>query len=105
MNLSDSQISEKIKPFISHKYLADAIAYLDTQPKKMGESILVGREKLSMPFAGYFIFVDLVPMANWGHPSLGIFVSMDGTQTENTPLRFPPFFGKLPAHYRKLKLS
>ena len=105
MDLSDNQLSKQIKPLIPQQYLSYAIVYLDTQLKQAGESILVPRQTLSMPFAGYFIFVDLVPMANWSHAALGIFVSQDGMKAESTPLRFPPFFGKLPAHFRTLELS
>jgi len=58
-----------------------------------------------MPFVGYFVFVDLEPMNNWGHPALGIFVSRDGTQIDTKELRFPPFFGECPPHYRQLEFA
>ena len=97
--------AELMKPLIPQQYLSDAVVYFDTQLKQDGDSIPVPKETLSMPFAGYFVFVDLQPAANWSHPALGIFVSEDFTKADTVELRFPPFLGECPEQYRKLDLG
>jgi hypothetical protein len=34
-----------------------------------------------MPFDGYFVFIDLLPQANWSHPARVLLVRANGEQT------------------------
>lgn len=102
MKLNDAVILARLKPLIPQERQAEAVVYLDTQIKANGALIQLGKRQVAMPFRGYFIFVDLLPIANWGHPALGIFLSETGDQVTSVPTEFPPFFGDPPATYRKL---
>jgi hypothetical protein len=103
MELDDSFIRSRLKALIPKERQAEAIIYLDTQLKDGGVGIQLGKREVTMPFRGYFLFVDLLPMANWGHPALGVFLSETGDQVMAVPTEFPPFFGDPPATYRQLE--
>jgi len=105
VELNDAVILARLKPLIPQERQAEAVVYLDTQIKADGDLIQLGRRQVAMPFRGYFIFVDLLPIANWGHPALGVFLSETGDQVTSVPTNFPPFFGDPPATYRKLSLG
>ena len=55
-----------------------------------------------MPFDGYFVFVDLKPEANWGHPTLYLMVSDDGAQVDVARAEFPPYASAYPPTFHKL---
>jgi hypothetical protein len=105
MELNDAVILARLKPLIPQERQAEAVVYLDTRIKADGDLIQLGKRQVAMPFRGYFIFVDLLPIANWGHPALGVFLSETGDQVTSVPTNFPPFFGDPPATYRKLSLG
>ncbi len=104
MDLNDAVILARLRPLIPKERQAEAVAYLDTELKEQGVVIQLGKRQVAMPFRGYFLFVDLQPMANWGHPALGVFLSESGDQVMSVPTEFPPFFGNPPASYRRLSL-
>ncbi len=104
MGLSDEEIIALLKPVIPKEQIAEAKIYLDTELKESGEIVSIGRKAYPMPFAGYFIFIDLMPMANWGHPALGVFVNQEEKRVVTIESEFPPFFGDPPSTYRRLFL-
>ncbi|MBF0107823.1 MAG: hypothetical protein HQL76_01420 [Magnetococcales bacterium] len=104
MNLEDSQIIARIKSLIPTERHGEAVVYLDTQPKEPGERITLGRQEFIVPFAGHFIFIDLMPIANWGHPAMGVLLAEKGEEAFVFDCEFPPFFGTLPDTIRKLPL-
>jgi len=53
-----------------------------------------------MPFDGYFVFIDLLPQANWGHPARCLLIRSDGAEVQATDVHFPPDLG--PDGYRTL---
>ena len=105
MDLSDDKIIVLLKRLIPKERIADAAVFLDTQIKKQGQPVSIGRKQYPMPFTGYLVFVDLMPVANWGHPALAIFVSEEGDNVTSIDIEFPSFFGEPPANYRKLVLD
>ena len=78
MNLADDQIIALLTPLIPKPSHNEAKIYLDTQLKKPGQSITMGRKEFQVPFAGYFIFIDLLPTANWGHPAKAVVIAEHG---------------------------
>jgi hypothetical protein len=58
-----------------------------------------------MPFTGHFVFVDLAPEANWGHPALYLAVSPDGGRVESVAREFPPFAGDYPPSFRTFRID
>lgn len=104
MSLENSQIIARIKPLIPKERYSEAVVYLDTQRKVPGESIALGRQELVVPFVGYFVFIDLMPIANWGHPALGVLLAEKGEDLFVIHCEFPPFFGTLPETIRQVPL-
>ena len=84
---------------------ADCLAHWDTTPRKTGEDVLVGRKTMVMPFDGYFVFADLLPLANWGHPARCLLISSDGEEVQAFEAEFPPYLGFYPDSYRELRLT
>lgn len=105
MDLTDERVIALLKPLLPPERIGEAIAYLDAQIREKGELISLGRKQVAMPFKGYFVFVDLMPVANWGHPALGVFISQAGDTISTVKTEFPPFFGDPPPNYRKLLLT
>ncbi|UFS69808.1 hypothetical protein LPW11_18200 [Geomonas sp. RF6] len=58
-----------------------------------------------MPFDGYYVFVDLMPKANWGHPAFSLLISSDGNKTQLFHTEFPPHLDDYPETYRELMLE
>lgn len=104
MDLTDERLAALLRPLIPENFADAAIAYLDTRPRAAGERIELGNRACLMPYPGYFLFVDLMPAANWGHPALCVFLSETGARVQAADAEFPPFFGDLPPHYRRLLL-
>ena len=101
MDLPDERIIEILKPILMER---TAFVYLDTRMKEKGERLAMGNREYAAPFEGYFIFADLMPGANWGHPAKGIFVSPEGDEVHSIDMEFPPFFGEPPESYRKISI-
>ncbi|MEO5329630.1 MAG: hypothetical protein H7829_15475 [Magnetococcus sp. THC-1_WYH] len=80
------------------------MVYLDTQLKMPGESIALGRQTFVVPFVGYFVFIDLMPIANWGHPAMGVLLAEKGEDVFVVQCEFPPFFGNPPETIRQVPL-
>ena len=104
MYVTDDRIIALLKPLIPKDRLDSAVVYLDTQLRAEGERVSIGRKELPMSFAGYFVFVDLMPIANWGHPAMAVFISKEGDNILSVNVEFPPFFGNPPETFRKLLL-
>ena len=104
MDLTDDQIIALLRPRIPKGRIDGAMAYLDTQIKVPGEHISMGRKEYPVPFESYFVFVDLMPSANWGHAAMGVFISGKGDRISAVDTDFPPFWGNPPETFRKLVL-
>jgi hypothetical protein len=72
---------------------------LDTIPKTRGESVQVGRREMRMPNDGYFVFVDLIPDANWGHAVAYFLIDSETGAFERIDDQFPPFSGDPPDEF------
>jgi hypothetical protein len=64
--------------------------YLDSHVHPAGTPVPVGRQTVIVGEPSLLLFVDLMPAANWGHPSKYLLV---GTENENVQVidaQFPP---------------
>ncbi len=77
----------------------------DTALRPAGATVPDGPGERTMPFDGYFVFVDLMPEANWGHPALYLLVTSDGRRVEVAHREFPPYADDYPASFRKLTIG
>lgn len=91
---------------LSAEEAAGAAVRWDTQPRRAGERIRLGPQEQSMPFDGYFVFIDLAPMMNWSHPARVLMIAEDGGDVVAHEASFPPFPDRAyPESFRILRLG
>lgn len=102
MSLSENDIIAIARQHVAADRRANCVIHWATTPKRTGDPVLVGRNEQPMPFDGYFVFIDLMPQANWGHPARCLLIRSDGAQVQATDVQFPPHLGSYPDCYRTL---
>lgn len=101
---------------ISEEDRESSIVYLDEQVFPPGAPIGFYENKFEMPWGGYVGFMDLDPMADWGHECRYLLIRVETGEVETVEARFPPFleeysptlrvvlrYGKAPEDERDLK--
>jgi hypothetical protein len=64
--------------------------YLDRLVYQPGTPVPVGRGTVVVPHPSLLMFVDLVPGANWGHPSKYLLVGIEDGNVQELDSQFPP---------------
>ncbi len=105
MALTDADIEAAVKKHVDAAEAARCEVHWDTALKAAGAMVPDGQGEREMPFDGYFVFVDLLPEANWGHPTLYLLVDAAGHRVEVAHRELPPYFEGYPATFRKLSLG
>lgn len=105
MSLSENDMLSIIRQHVEAARQADCLIHWDTRPRTAGEPVVLGRKGQSMPFDGYFVFIDLLPQANWGHPARCLLIRLDGGEVQSHEVEFPPHVGDYPPSYRTLRLA
>lgn len=112
MSLISHQVLKIISSRLSEEQKKGAIIYLDKTVFEAGTDIRIGRSTIPMPFRGCMVFVDLLPRANWGHPTLYFLINDKTQEVEIISDEFPPWeelpenaivllrYGKPPPHPR-----
>jgi len=67
------------------------VVYLATAGVVRGEQLSTPRLTFACPWDGYLTFVDLDPMANWGHACCYICIEPTTGETHRIDAQFPPF--------------
>lgn len=67
------------------------VVYLATQPIARNEQLTFPHLSFTAPWAGYLTFVDLDPMANWGHACCYFCIDTDTQSVRRVDAQFPPF--------------
>jgi hypothetical protein len=89
--VDEDQVAAIVRSRLSDEEATKAIVRWDTTPKRAGEALRFGPRQYEMPFDGYFVFVDLVPLANWSHPARVVLIGRDDGSVETLDVSFPPF--------------
>lgn len=105
MTLSDQQLLSTLREHVAEALCADCEVFWDRTAKAQGTAILAGRTRYEMPFEGYYVFVDLQPQANWGHPVLHVFVNSDASEVQTIRGDFPPAGIDDPGTYARLSFD
>jgi hypothetical protein len=69
--------------------------YLETKEVLAGEAVTIGRKEVTLPAAGYLVFIDPAPTANWGHPCRYLFIESATLRMHQFPAQFPPFMREI----------
>jgi hypothetical protein len=67
------------------------IVYLATARIARGEQLSFPHLTFASPWDGYLTFVDLDPMANWGHACCYVCVDHETGEAYRVDAQFPPF--------------
>lgn len=102
---TDAEILAIVKKQIGDAGAACVEVRWDTSMRSAGDSVPAGPAVEKVPFDGYFVFVDLLPEANWGHPALYLFVAPGGQRVEAARGQFPPYADDYPPSFHKLTLG
>ena len=105
MSLSEADILAISRQHVEAPRQADCQIHWDTRPRAAAEPVVLGRNEQPMPFDGYFVFIDLLPQANWGHPARCLLIRSDGGEVQSHDVEFPPHFGDYPPSFRTLRLA
>lgn len=104
MTLDEAAIIAIARRHVEEHSRVQSVVHWDRTLRSAGDLVRVGRSERSMPFAGYSVFIDLAPRANWGHPARTLLISADGTQVQAFEVQFPPYLDDYPDSYLTLTL-
>lgn len=103
--IDEHELQKAVRRSLSADEVAHCQAFWDTLVKNEGDTVRVGLRKVPMPFDGTFVFVDMMPGANWGHSVAYLLMNRDFSKCVRHDGQFPPFSGDLPDHWRPIPLS
>mgnify|MGYP006335658803 CR=1 FL=1 len=104
MTLDEAAIVAIARRHVEQNAWTQSVVRWDRTLRSAGDLVRVDRSQRSMPFAGYLVFIDLVPQANWGHPARSLLISADGAQVQAFDVQFPPYLDDYPEAYLTLAL-
>ena len=96
MSLNHQDVLSIVRSRLPGAKVAQAIILWDQAEYEAGDPIRFGRSTVSMPYRGYWVFVDLEPRVNWGHQALLILVESQTRAVTIHDVDFPPYEGSLP---------
>jgi len=102
MEITQEHILKVVIEHLSSEEIAKSTICWDTRIRMKGEDLVIGPQKIPMPFDGYMIFVDLAPQANWAHPCLYLLLSRGIQEITRIKASFPPYWGEYPESYKVL---
>lgn len=103
--LDEDDIAAIVRAHLSAREAASSIVRVDMTPRPAGATLQLGPKRYEMPFDGYFVFVDLLPQANWSHRARVLLVG-HGADIETFDVGFPPFpDAAYPPNFKIIDLS
>jgi hypothetical protein len=103
MGLTTEEMLEIVLKNISSKEKEQSIVYWDKKILEIGDDVRIGKKTIKMLFKGYMVFVDLVPKANLGHPSLYFLIDDKTHDAKVIKDEFPPYFGDYPQSFKVIQ--
>jgi len=88
-------LSESLREAVVDRCTADEIhscvAYVTSVPFSSGTTLRFPGTTLEFPWDGFLAFVDLDPMANWGHACRYVLINPNTGEAKSIAAQFPPF--------------
>lgn len=103
MSITTEEMLEIVLENIYNKEREQSIVYWDKKILEIEDNVRIGKKIIKMPFKGYMVFVDLVPKANWGHPSLYFLIDEKTHEVKIIKEEFPPYFGDYPQSFKVIQ--
>jgi len=91
MPLSDERVRTLVLDQLTDGERGSSVLYLASESVTRGTTLQFARLAFVCPWDAHLVFVDLDPMANWGHPCRYLCVGQDTGDTRAFAAQFPPF--------------
>ena len=98
MPLSDERVRALVLDQLTDGERGSSVMYLATDPVAAGTTLQFARLTFVCPWDAHLVFVDLDPMANWGHACRYVCVNRDTGETRTTAAQLPPFGPPVEGH-------
>jgi hypothetical protein len=87
----ERRVLDKVRDALGAERLEQSIVYLDHDLKQTAERVTAGDVVIDLPWDAHIAFVDLEPMANWGHACSYLAIRREGGDVLEFAARMPPF--------------
>ena len=87
----DQRILDIVRSRLGEDQFARSIVYLDWNQIPAGERVQLGDALIEAPWEAQIAFVDLEPMANWGHACCYLAIRQDAADVIQVAAHMPPF--------------
>lgn len=91
MALSDERLRVALTTQLTDKELAACVVYIADGPLAAGTRLEFPQLSLVLPWEGFVAFVDLDPMANWGHACRYVLMHSETGESKTMNAQLPPF--------------
>ena len=91
MPLPVERLRTTVLAHLTDRETQSCVVYLATARVARGEQLSLPRLTFACPWDGYLAFVDLDPMANWGHACCYICIEPETGEAYRIDAQFPPF--------------
>jgi len=94
--LTADEVITIITPFLSESEFTHALVYWNTACLAPGDSVCIGNRDLAITEPGMWVFMDLMPEANWAHPCRYLLITLADRSVTPIEGHLPPFRGGIP---------
>ena len=91
MALHPNELSRLAKAQLSPSELDNCVIYLLNSPVAGGSTLEFPRASIAAPWDARLAFIDLDPLANFGHACRYVLINPGTGETKSVDARFPPF--------------
>ena len=91
MTLSDERLRAALTTQLTRKELDSCVIYVADGPLASGTRLVFPQLSLVLPWDGFVAFVDLEPMANWGHACRYVLMHPETGESKAVNAQLPPF--------------
>jgi hypothetical protein len=91
MALDPNELSRLAKAQLSPSELGNSIVYLLTTQVAKGSTLEFPQVSITAPWQARVAFIDLDPLANFGHACRYVLINPGTGETKSVDARFPPF--------------
>jgi len=91
MPIDSNELLTLAKAQLSPLELDNCVVYLLSTPVAAGSTLVFPRASIAVPWEARVAFLDLDPLANFGHPCRYVLINSETGETRSVDARFPPF--------------
>jgi hypothetical protein len=89
--LLSGSLREAVLARCTAEEIRSCVVYVTSDPFSSGTTLRFPGLTLELPWDGFLAFVDLDPMANWGHACRYVLINPNTGEAKSIAAQFPPF--------------